>query len=94
MNWVLIVLSLVWPMVQPVMQQSVQRMQARYQQPAQPVYRHDGQRWWKYEGGQWYYEVTNDNRNDADGNGLPIRRGVREDSGAYANSVSPVGRPW
>jgi hypothetical protein len=92
MNWVFIVLSLFWPIVQPVVEQGVQRMQAQYQQTSQPVYRHDGQRWWKYERGQWYYEVKKDD--GANASGLAVRGGVRKDPPAYEIGAREVGRAW
>lgn len=57
MNWlVMLLMSLFVPVVQPMIQQGAQNIQARMQQAQQPapqVVFHEG-RWWKYEGGQWY----------------------------------------
>lgn len=63
MNWlVMFLVSLLAPVVQPALQQGVQRVQTAVQAKMQPASAapkyvfHQG-RWWKYEGGQWYYEV-------------------------------------
>lgn len=60
MNWVVMFLvSLFMPVVQPALQNGVQRLSARVQQvsaPAAPqpyIVYHNGQ-WWKYENNQWY----------------------------------------
>lgn len=61
MNWlIMLVAAIISPVVQPVLQQGVQNIQARVQQVqpvAQPQYVFHQGRWWKYESGQWYYEV-------------------------------------
>lgn len=92
MNWVLIVLSFFWPMVQPAVQQGMQRMQAQYQQTTSPVYRHDGQRWWKYERGQWYYEVKDAGNNGI--SGLAFRGDIRPDPPTYEIGARELGRSW
>lgn len=66
MQWVLILLSLFMPIVQPVIQRGADKMAQRMgvQQAPQPqqqqpyVVFHEG-RWWKYEHGQWYVWTQN-----------------------------------
>lgn len=66
MNWLFLVLTLVVPMFQPVVQTSIHKMHVAVQQrrhPPQPhVVYHEG-RWWKLENGQWYVWVQNGNNN-------------------------------
>lgn len=71
MNWIVVLLmTLFTPVVQPMIQQGAQRVQARLQQN-QPAYTpqpyivyHEG-RWWKLENGQWYVWIEHapDNSN-------------------------------
>ena len=65
MNWVVMLLmSLLMPVVQPALQNGVQKMSAKIQQvssqPQPYITYHEG-RWWKLENGQWYVwqEKTN-----------------------------------
>jgi hypothetical protein len=57
MNWVVMLLvSIFMPVVQPAVQNGVQRLSAKIQQQSQPqpyITYHEG-RWWKLENGQWY----------------------------------------
>ena len=65
MNWVVMLLmSLLMPVVQPALQNGVQKMSAKIQQvssqPQPYITYHEG-RWWKLENGQWY--VWQENKN-------------------------------
>ena len=57
MNWVVMLLvSIFMPVVQPALQNGVQKLSAKVQQVQQQqpyVTYHEG-RWWKLENGQWY----------------------------------------
>ena len=65
MNWIaFIIMSILAPVVQPMVHNGIQRVQTRLQQQvqgqpqqsAQPqpyITYHEG-RWWKLENGQWY----------------------------------------
>lgn len=66
MNWIaMLLMTILAPIVQPMVQHGAQRVQARLQQN-QPQYvqpsprpyfvYHEG-RWWKFENNQWYVEV-------------------------------------
>jgi len=66
MNWiVMLIMTILAPVVQPMVQRGAERVQAQLQQN-QPQYGqpspqprfvyHEG-RWWKFENGQWYFEV-------------------------------------
>lgn len=65
MNWVVMLLvSIFMPVVQPALQNGVQKMSAKIQQvssqPQPYITYHEG-RWWKLENGQWY--VWKENKN-------------------------------
>ena len=65
MNWVVMLLmSFLMPVVQPALQNGVQKMSAKIQQvssqPQPYITYHEG-RWWKLENGQWY--VWQENKN-------------------------------
>jgi hypothetical protein len=66
MNWVVMLLmSILMPVVQPTLQNGVQKMSAKIQQVSQPspyITYHEG-RWWKLENGQWYVWQENKNAN-------------------------------
>lgn len=69
MNWVvMLLLSIVMPVVQPALQNGVQKMSAKIQnvqvtqQPQPYITYHEG-RWWKLENGQWYVWQENKNGN-------------------------------
>lgn len=67
MNWVVMLLmSLLMPVVQPALQNGVQKMSAKIQQvssqPQPYITYHEG-RWWKLENGQWYVWQENTNGN-------------------------------
>ena len=57
MNWLLtLLMAILVPALQPVVNNGVQRMQAKIvtqQQPQPHIVFHEG-RWWKYDQGQWY----------------------------------------
>lgn len=62
MNWVVMLLvSLFAPVVQPALQNGVQKLSAKMQQSQQTqsyITYHNGQ-WWKLEHGHWYVWVQN-----------------------------------
>lgn len=65
MNWiVMLLMSLLLPVVQPALQNGVQKMSAKIQQissqPQPHITYHEG-RWWKLENGQWYVWQENTN---------------------------------
>jgi hypothetical protein len=64
MNWVvMLLLSIVMPVVQPALQNGVQKMSAKIQnvQSPQPYITYHEGRWWKLENGQWYVWTENKN---------------------------------
>ena len=64
MNWVvMLILSIVMPVVQPALQNGVQKLSARIQSSAPPqpyITYHEG-RWWKFENNRWYVWQENTN---------------------------------
>lgn len=67
MNWVVMLLvSIFMPVVQPAMQNGMQKLAVKIQQAQQPqpyITYHEG-RWWKLENGQWYvWQENNNGRN-------------------------------
>jgi hypothetical protein len=63
----MLLVSIFMPVVQPALQNGVQKMSAKIQQQAQPqpyITYHEG-RWWKLENGQWYvWKENTNNGND------------------------------
>ena len=61
MNWIMLIVAFFLPVVQPVVQQGAQHVQAQIQQQLQPkpqqqqpvVVYHNGE-WWKWDGKQWW----------------------------------------